>query len=481
MLEAGFRRWGAGLPGHLYGAFAFVFRLPESGALFCARDPFGLQPFFYFVTEDRALLFASDVPSLLRDRRVPRAVDPEALQHYMNFGYPVGEKTLFRGIRKLLPGRTLTFRSGEVSLSIYWKPAFLPDHTRTEASWAAEIDGTLRLILAEDFQNMAPTAADSRPAFSFLSGGVDSAYLLALSGVSRAVGIGYPGESVSELPPAAEAARALGASFSAVSVTPGAFFDAVPRVVRRLGLPLADASAVAFALGCEQAASPGAFCFSGEGADEFFAGYRVYRRADELAQPGGPGYYGCSGVMEAESAAHLLKQSRLFPRDSLVKNLCADPEAEEPLSRLLRIDCALYLEGDILFGVRSSAAAAGLRLLLPYADRRLFELSARIPSSLKRKDGVEKYILRRTAVARLPREIAFRPKVGFSVPVRGWLRLEPFRSQVEAVLFGARSAGLFDPVLLRRYWSAFQDGNDVIWQVPYAAYVLLLWCLEFDV
>jgi asparagine synthase (glutamine-hydrolysing) len=150
------------------------------------------------------------------------------------------------------------------------------------------------------------------------------------------------------------------------------------------------------------------------------------------------------------------------------------------LSRFLRIDCALWLEGDILFGVRCSARAAGLQLLLPYADRRLFELAARIPSALKRKDGVEKYILRRAAEARLPRETAFRPKVGFSVPVRSWLRREPFRSRVESVLFGPRSSGLFDQVLLRRYWTSFQSGNDVLWQIPYAAYVLLLWFREFD-
>lgn len=475
VLEAGFRRWCAALPAHLYGAFAFVFRLPGSGALFAARDQLGLQPFFYYITEDRELLFASDINDLLRDRRVRRAVDPEALQHYMNFGYPIGEKTLFQGIRKLLPGRTLTFRDGEVCISPYWKPAFLPDHTRQEEAWAAEIDETLRLILSGDRENF-----DFRTAFSFLSGGVDSAYLLSLSGVPRAVGIGYSGETVSELPLAARAAETLGTDFAGVEITPEAFFDAIPRVVRRLGLPLADASAVAFALGCEQA-NAGSVCFSGEGADEFFAGYQVYRRADELARTGGPWHYGCAGVMEAEDAARLLKQDRVFPCESLVKELYADSEGDEHLSRLLRIDCALWLEGDILFGVRCSAKAAGLQLLLPYADRRLFELAARIPSALKRKDGVEKYILRRAAEARLPREIAFRPKVGFSVPVRGWLRREPFRSRVESVLFGPRSSGLFDQALLRRYWSSFLSGNDVLWQIPYAAYVLLLWFREFDI
>lgn len=99
VLEAGYRQWGTRLPDHLYGAFAFVFRDPKDGTLFCARDPIGLQPFFYCVTEDRRLLYGCGINELLRNSG-RRSIDREALQHYMNFGYPAGEKTLWQGIRK---------------------------------------------------------------------------------------------------------------------------------------------------------------------------------------------------------------------------------------------------------------------------------------------------------------------------------------------------------------------------------------------
>ena len=342
------------------------------------------------------------------------------------------------------------------------------------AKWFLLSRDTLQTVLSEDRENESFSTA-----CSFLSGGVDSSYILALSSVHRAVGIGYRGEAVSEAPLAAKTAEYLNATFTEVDIAPEDFFDAIPRVVRRLGLPLADASAVAFGIGCERAAQGYSTCLSGEGADEFFAGYHIYRRADELARTGGPWHYGCAGVMEAEDAARLLKLEHPFPCAHLVEGLYADTENDEHLSRLLRIDCALWLEGDILFSVQRSARCNGLKLLLPYADRRLFELAARIPSALKWKDGTGKYILRRAAEKRLPHAVAFRQKNGFSVPVRSWLRREPFRARVEAVLLGEGSARFFDPALLRKYWSSFQSGNDSVWQIVYAAYVFIIWAGEY--
>ena len=193
VLEAAYSRWGERLADHLYGGFAFVFENPESGTLFCVRDQFGLQPFFYMVTGKGELLYGSDINGLVRDPRCRRSVDPEAIQYYMCFGYPAGEKTIWKGIRKLMPGQTLTFRDGKASVSTYYQKAWTPEYECTEEEWTGRIGETLARIIREDRENV-----DFRSASSFLSGGVDSSYLLAVSGVSRAVGIGYPGENASE-------------------------------------------------------------------------------------------------------------------------------------------------------------------------------------------------------------------------------------------------------------------------------------------
>lgn len=476
ILEAAYRRWGADLVHHLYGAFAFAFHDKDDNSYYCARDQIGVQPFFYYQAGNNTLLFSGDVNEILRDPRFHPALDMEALQNYMNFGYPIGEKTLWRGIHKLMPGQTLAFRDGKLVISTYYKPVYAPEYDHTEAFWMTQIEMTLRAILAEDRANN-----DFQSACSFLSSGVDSSWLLALSGVRHAVGIGYAGEACSEADLAADTARALNADFCRVDISPEAFFDAIPQAVRRMGLPIADASTVVLGIGCASAAQSSSICLSGEGADEFFAGYHIYRRSEELAHTGGPWHYGCAGVMEPEQAASLLKLERPFPTEHLVKQLYADSESDEHLSRLLRIDCALWLEGDILFGINRSSRSCGLKLLLPYADRRLFELSTRIPAALKWKDGVGKYILRRAAEQQLPHEVAFRSKIGFSVPIGNWMRREPFRARFEAVLFGPQSARFFDQNQLRHYWSAYLEGNDVMRQIVYAAYVFLIWAREYGI
>ena len=258
------------------------------------------------------------------------------------------------------------------------------------------------------------------------------------------------------------------------------FFEAVPRFLRHLELPLADPSAPVFALGCEHAAETTGVCLSGEGADEFFAGYHVYRRFDELGAEDAL-YLGCDGIMEQKDALRLLGTDQAYPLETLVQEIRGKMRDADPLSRMLAVDITLWLEGDILFGTGRSARANGIDLLLPFTDRRMFELGASIPSGLKRKDGTAKYILRKAAKTRLSQETAFRRKIGFSVPVRQWFREERFRPGIEQVLTGSVSRAFFDQEILENYWSSYLDGNDRVWDILYAVYIFVLWydnCFE---
>ena len=151
---------------------------------------------------------------------------------------------------------------------------------------------------------------------------------------------------------------------------------------------------------------------------------------------------------------------------------------EMRLSRLQAIDLALWFEGDILLGANAVARASGLNLLLPYADRRMVDLATRVPADLRLKDGCGKYVLRKAAQRRLPDEVAFRAKVGFSVPIRVWMREEARREEIESVLFGSSSLLFFNKAMVRSYWESFLDGNDYLWHIVYALYVFLIWYRE---
>lgn len=241
---------------------------------------------------------------------------------------------------------------------------------------------------------------------------------------------------------------------------------------------MADASTVALLLGSEEVARDATCCLSGEGADELFAGYHTYRRVNEIGRTGGSWHFGCSRLMQAEDARRLIGLGRSYPMEDLVRGIYAATESAERLSRLQAIDCALWFEGDILFGANAVARASGLNLLLPYADRRMVDLATRVPADLRLKDGCGKYVLRKAARRRLPEEVAFRAKVGFSVPIRSWMREEDRREEIESVLFGDGSDRIFDGNLVRSYWDSFLGGDDYLWHIVYALYVFLIWYRE---
>ncbi len=435
ILSAAWARWGREIVHHLHGSFVFVIQDGES--LFCARDAFGIQTFYYSIAENGTFLYGADLCAIVTNPLYRKSLDKNALQLYLLFGYPVGEKTLYEGVQKLLPGCVLLWDGKSVQIDRWYSLSFHPELSVPEKEWVCQIDQTLQEILDDD-----RSCFDFSRGVSFLSGGVDSSYLLASSGVRRAGGIGYEDSRFSEAPLASATAAKLGAGFLEVTVSDEQYFEILPRFLRNLELPLADASAPVFALGCEQIKEKNSPCFSGEGADEFFAGYRIYGRVSTLGLEDAH-YLGCDGVMEQGAAMKLLGTEKAFPFELLTREIDSQMCGNEPLSRMLAVDIALWLDGDILFSVGRSARANGLDLLLPFADRRMYELSAAIPSALKWKGGTAKYILRKAAETRLPREIAFRPKVGFSVPVKQWFREERFRAHIERSLFSEVSPRVF--------------------------------------
>ena len=206
VIGAGFRRWGQELPCHLYGSFVFAIQDETDGKLFCARDPFGIQTLYYHVADNGIFLYGSDLRTIVKNPHYRKSLDQEALQLYVLFGYPVGEKTLYKGIRKLMPGCRLIREGESIQIDRWYSPAFHPDMSLSEEEWASRIDQVLQDILNEDW-----SCFDFRQCRSFLSGGVDSSYLLASSGVSEAIGIGFKETGFNETPYACAAADSIGA------------------------------------------------------------------------------------------------------------------------------------------------------------------------------------------------------------------------------------------------------------------------------
>lgn len=466
ILQAGYAAWGMELMDHLYGAFVFALWDEERQKLFCARDQVGQKHLFYAVAGGE-LLVSGDLNEIAEDPRFEKKLNPRMLQRYLFYGYPIGEETFYEGAYKLLPGHWLEWDGKTVTLHRYWKPEFEPDESKTLEDWTKELRAVLGEILAEEREDPEMQGKES-----FLSGGVDSSYLLALSDAAAANTIGYEEPGFDESQQAQETAALLGKPCHVKVIGPKEYFDRIPWVMDHMGQPLGDASAVAFSLGCQAVAGRAKAVYSGEGADEFFGGYNAHRNPIPEGKP----YLTCSHVMSEEVVRSLLKDyDETLPTAGYILPQWEAVAGREELDQKLTMDISLWLEGDIYLNTDRTSTAAGVELHTPLSDLRLFNVARRIPARWKLRDGQNKYAFRSAAAGSLPEAIAFRKKVGFAVPIRKWMADARYNGPVREVLFGEASRQFFDQAALTDTWTRYLAGEDFLWSRLYAVYAFLLW------
>ena len=466
ILKKAYAEWKTDMMSHLFGMFAFALWDEEQQKLFVVRDHVGQKQMFYAVAGDE-LICSGDINELAADPRIEKRLNMRMLQQYLFYGYPIGEETFYEGIYKLRPGHFVEWDGKTAKVCRYWRPVFEPDATRSADEWAKEIEKVVDEILSEE------RGDDELPyKESFLSGGVDSSYLLAASDAAAANTVGYEEEGFDESALARRTAEILGKGFNVKMISPEEYFERIPTVIDKMGQPLGDASAVAFSIGCKAVREHAKVVYSGEGIDEFFGGYNAHKR--EL--PSDWTYLTCSHIMSEEVVKSIMKDY-----DSSVKAvdpvapLWAEVEGQSPLAQKLTIDISLWLEGDIYLNTDRTSTACGVELHTPFSDLRLFNVARKIPSSYQFDGEQNKVVFRMAAESKLPHEVAFRKKVGFPVPVRKWLADERYNKPVEKALFGEASQKLFDQDAVRELWTRFIGGESLLWNRVYAVYVFLIW------
>lgn len=374
ILIKAYQTWGCEMADHMHGMFAFALWDEEEQKLFCLRDQFGTKPFYYYETEDGELLYGTMIRDIIDQPGFKKELNEEMLQLYLSLTYVAGENTFFRGLKKLLPGRYLIWQDGKLEIHRYWKPEFHPDESKTLEDWADEIHNTLKEIMPE------VKTADERVE-SFLSGGVDSSYVLAMSDAEQADCCGYEEERFDESVLAEKTAQLLGRKFSRSIITPEQFFDIVPYVMYNMEQPLGDASAIVFTLGCNATAEHTKICYSGEGSDEFFGGYNMYRNAERYGENLKNFYVGNTNIMKEDEKQKILKKydPDVLPIE-LARGIYEETEGLDPLTKMSDVDIQIWLEGDIYLNVDKMSTAAGLEIRMPLTDRRIFDIASRMPS-----------------------------------------------------------------------------------------------------
>ncbi|MBR5260160.1 MAG: hypothetical protein IKV48_06795 [Eggerthellaceae bacterium] len=514
LLLAAWQMWGEQMGAHLNGQFAFALCDDQTQEWFAARDPFGAELLFYYVTADGRLLCGTEIHDLFEQEGFVRKLNREMVQFYLGFTYVPGEETLFEGVFKLEPGGYLRFK-GEgvgvagaagvegasegagvasegagvgksaakgVELGRFWELSYSPDESKTIEQWADDIEAALDAAMAD-------ICDEGETPDSFLSGGVDSSYILAKGPAKKGFCVAYADSKASEEEDARGTAAYLGRDFEGIAVTAEDFFAVVDEFLPAYEQPSSDVAGLALYTACKKVAEKSSLCFSGEGADEFFAGYGVYRSAKKRSLIPGSVYMGATYIMNPSEQRRYLKQ--FYPERSakaFMKKRCAAGEGYDPLTRMLYADMRSYFEGSILFNSAKIASGTGLDIRMPFVDMRMLDVACHMPAQFKVDEAGNKKALRLAASRVLPQEVAYRKKLGFPVPVSSWLKdssyngdiRRAFESKAAAEFFNVDEIGaLLDaflgqkPRVAHPIW--FPRHQALLWRHVWTIYIFIRW------
>lgn len=518
VLLVGYLAWGAGVLDRLRGMFAFAVWDREARELFCARDFFGIKPFYYTVQpgadSGRRFIFASEVKSILEHPAYRRELNEEALEQYLCFQFNPLDETFFKGIFKLPAAHWLRVRAdGSLEMRRYWRPAFRYDEGRGMSDTVDAIGAALRESVR--YHNVADVEVGS-----FLSSGIDSSYLAAcLARENPAIDTFTVGFSVyegerDEISWARELAARLGVANDSHHISEEEYWASLPAVQWHMDEPCADPSAVALYFVDKLAARKVKAVLSGEGADELFGGYRIYQtpfsnrkldwlpsgllrgasaaaralhvRGANYLERAGEGvedwyYTNANGVAFSPAEREALRRDRrgegakpVPTPQSLTAPAYAEVADEDETARMQYVDLRFWLVGDILLKTDKMSMAHSLESRVPFLDRRVFDVAATVPLAFKADGHQTKIALREAAERAIPRDWAQKEKLGFPVPVVDWLRQDRYRRRVEEWFAGDIARRFFDIDELAKLLDEHASGIDrsrKIWIVL----MFLLW------
>ena len=527
VLLAGYEKWGEELPSHLRGMFAFVIYDREREQVFLARDHFGIKP-LYIYERDGVILFASEIKAFFAHPSFVATLDESLISAYMTFSFTPATNTFFKGVRRLDAGHTFTVgknlrREGHFFDLSYKVGSRMSEQEATDGIAAAMTDSVDHHMIADVEVG------------SFLSGGVDSSYLVALAKPAKTFTVGYAEEKYSEIDNAKDLADKLGIGNTAKVITPDEYMDALDKILYHMDEPSSDPAIVSLYFVAELAAREVKVVLSGEGSDEFFGGYNTYHTlleyggydkipyplrhaAAKLLQHTAPfrgrnfivrrglpledWYVGISRVYEdreikrlsrvkmtktaqaytapifKETEAHLRVDENMSANDDGMLNndrLSEEQKKERQLIKMQALDVRCWLVKDILQKADRMTMAHSLEARVPFTDRQVFALASTLPFEAKLKGSTTKRALREAAHLVIPNESYARKKLGFPVPVREWMREGRLYNEVKQAFAGETAETFFDTKILNHMLEEHRTGKKDYYRKIWNVFIFIRW------
>jgi len=490
---------------HLRGMFAFVIWDNKNKVLFGARDFFGIKPFYYY-NENGVFVFGSEIKSILKHDLVKKELNLNALETYLTFQYSAMEETFFKNIFRLPPAHFFIYKNGKMDIKRYWKPVFDAEDKSLE-EYVEEIDQRMK-------ESIKTHKISDVEVGSFLSSGVDSSYVAACFKGDKTFTVGFDYDQYNEIDYAKSLSEKVGIANYHKLITTKEYWEVLPKVQYYMDEPLADPSAVALYFVSQLASQHVKVVLSGEGADELFGGYNIYKEPLDLRvltvlpKPvrkllgklasllpfdiKGKNFFirgsksieerfiGNAFMFTEKERKELLKHKTNAPSPfSLVKPYYDKVKLKDDVTKMQYVDIHMWLWGDILLKADKMSMAHSLELRVPFLDKEVFNLASRIPVKYRVNKHNTKYALRLAAKKNIPENVANKKKLGFPVPIRIWLREEKYYNIVKEAFTSNAAQTYFNTdkllTILDDHYKGVKDNSRKIWTI----FMFLVWYKQY--
>ena len=489
----------------LRGMFAFAIYDMKNKKLFAARDFFGIKPFYYGVFNNH-LLFGSEIKSFLAFPDFKKEVNTVALENYLTFQYSVLDETFFKGVYKLKPGHYLVYKDGKIDVKRYFQPKFEPEK--------AGLQDTIKKIEDVMLDSVKTHKISDVEVGSFLSSGVDSSFVAATFKGDKTFTVGFDYEKYNEIGYAEKLSEKVDIDNYSKIISTDEYWDSLGKIQYHMDEPLADPSAVALYFVSKLASKHVKVALSGEGADEFFGGYNIYREPMDLQITKlipKPLRKGIAAIMKAlpfrfKGKNYLIRASmdledrfignaKMFSekeRERILKNPTGKynhkeitkpyydfTKGQDDVTRMQFIDLNLWMVGDILLKADKMSMANSLEVRVPFLDKEVFEVARHVQPDYRVNREATKYAFRMAAKDYLPEEVASKKKLGFPVPTRVWLKDEKYYNIVKTAFQSEAAQKYFNTDKIVKYLDDHKNGKADNSRKVWTIYMFLVWYNQF--
>lgn len=455
VLLHGYEEYHYEIVNHLRGMFSFALYDTTTHELFCARDHFGIKPFYYYFDQEH-FLFASEIKGFLDHPDFKKELNRDVLDIYLKMNFVAGEQTFFKNVKQLLPGHYLVYKDKQVEIKRYYSIQF-KDQYKSDQEMIQAIDQIMKDSVKHHL------IADVEVG-SFLSSGIDSSYLVSLARPQHTYTVGYNDERYNEISYAKDLAQQLGIENKSKIINKEEYLNILPKMMYHLDEPTADPAAVALYFVSELASQDVKVVLSGEGADEFFGGYNTYRgdidsgiygkipffirhfisrickhlptikgvpfliRNGERIEDY---YVGVNPVFSEQDCKHLLRDtSHLHTHNDIVAPLFKNLGKATNIQKRQNVDLQTWFIKDILQKGDKMTMAHSIESRVPFTDKEVFHVASQLKDNQKVTKENTKVLLRQAAKKVIPNEAYKKKKLGFPVPLREWMREEDLYQKV---------------------------------------------------